>query len=66
MLLHSPRKRSRAVVVKACAINQRLVFTQTKQTRSWIAWLRMVSHSARFDKTKPERREWLQCDTVLV
>ena len=26
----------------------------------------MVSHSAGFDETKPKRRQWLQCDTVLI
>ena len=66
MLLHSPRKRSRTVVIETGAVDQRFVFTQSKQARPRIAGLRMVSHSARFDKTKTKRSEWLQCDTVLI
>ena len=66
MLFRSPRKRSRAIIVKACSIDQRLVFTQTKQTWSRITGLRMVRHSARFDKPKPERGQRLQCDTVFI
>ena len=59
MLFDSSRKRGRAFVVESGAIDQRLIFGQAKQSRSWIAGLRMKRNRAGFDKAKTERREWL-------
>lgn len=66
MSFHPSRKRSRAIVIEPRAIDQRLVLTQSEQSRSRIARLWMVSDSARFNETKPERRQWLQCDSIFI
>lgn len=66
MLLHSARKRSRAVIIKACAIDQSLVFTKSKQSRSWVSQLRMIGNCPRLDKTETERSERLQCNTIFI
>ena len=59
MLLDSTCKCGSAVVIKAGAVDQRLILRKSKQSRASIAWLRMISNCACFDETEAEGGERL-------
>jgi hypothetical protein len=49
----------RAFIIETCAIDQCLIFRESKQSWSWIAGLRMISNGTCFDETEAECGEWL-------